>query len=59
MDIGTGTYSYSAVKVITCIEDEANFCKIPSHLNERNAREVVLMWILQGLSICICSFYTP
>jgi hypothetical protein len=51
MDIGTGTYSYSAVKVITCIENEANFYKIPSHLNERNAREVVLMWILQGLSI--------
>ena len=25
MEIGTGTYSYSAVKVITCIEGEANF----------------------------------
>ncbi len=29
MDIGTGTYSYSADKVIICIEDEANYYKIP------------------------------
>jgi len=51
VDIGTGTYSYSAVKVITCIEEEANFYKILSHLNERIAREVALKRILQGLSI--------
>ena len=51
MDIGTRAYYYSAVKIITCIEDEANFYKIPSHLNERNAREVALKRILQSLSI--------
>ena len=37
MDIRTGAYSYSAVKVIICNRGEANFYKIPSHLYERNA----------------------